>query len=106
MYLLFYFTGKPNVAATAELLPPNNCIPSNVITLFDELYLQELKEYYGRESFGTDETGSLHKGMTTSTIIGVTRKTFQFVIHVVPENKTKVGRLMDELTKCNKCLNL
>ena len=76
IYIFFYFTGKLNIYAASELLRTSNCISSDVILLFDEIYLQKCEEYFGGESFGTDEIGNLHKGMTTFTIIGLTRKTF------------------------------
>ena len=98
-----YFKGKLNVAATAERLRRNNCISSNVILIFDEVYLQKCEEYFGGESFGTDETGKLHKGMITFMIVGLT-KNVPYVIHAVPENKIEAGWLMDEIIKCIKCL--
>ena len=101
----FYLTGKLNVAATAELLRRNNCISSDVILIFDEVYLQKCEEYFGGESYGTDETGKLHKGMTTFMIVGLT-KNVPYVIHAVPENKIEAGWLMDELIKCIKVLHL
>ena len=105
IYILFYFTDKLNVTATAELLRTNDCMSSDVILLFDEVRLQKCEEYFGGESLGTDETGNLYKGMTTFMIIGRT-KNVPYVVHAVPENKIEAGWLMDELIKCIKCLHL
>ena len=101
----FYLTDKLNFAATAEPLQTNNCTSSNVILIFDEIYLQKCEEYFGGESFGTDETGNWHKGMTTFMNIGLT-KNAPCVIHTVPENKNEAEWLLDELIMCSKCLLL
>ena len=100
---IFDFTGKLNVAATAELLWTNICI-SGVVLLFDEVYLQKCEECFGRESVGTDETGNVCKGMTPLMIIIDLTKNFPYVIHAVPENKIEAGWLMGELFKWIKCL--
>ena len=97
-------TGKINVSATAEQLRLNDCISSDVVLLFDEVYLQKCEEYFAGESFGTDEAGNLHKGMMTFMIVGLT-KSVPYVINAVPENNLNADWLADEILKCIQCLH-
>ena len=97
-------TGKINVSATAEQLRLNDCISSDVVLLFDEVYLQKCEEYFAGELFGTDEAGNLHKGMMTFMIVGLT-KSVPYVINAVPENNLNADWLADEILKCIQCLH-
>ena len=97
-------TGKINVFATAEQLRLNDCISSDVVLLFDEVYLQKCEEYFAGESFGTDEAGNLHKGMMTFMIVGLT-KSVPYVLNAVPENNLNADWLADEILKCILCLH-
>ena len=100
---LVLLAGKIDVAATSELLRVNGCISSDVVLLFDEIYLQKSEEYFGGKSYGADEYGNLYKGMVAFMIIGVT-KSIPYVIHAVPENKIDARWLMEEILKCIHCL--
>ena len=104
IYASFFTLGGKlnNIAATSELLRTNNCIPSNVILLFDEVYLRNCDFFFGGDTFGTDESGISHKCMTALMTIGLTKNVL-YVINTVPENNTEAGWLMDDLIKCSKC---
>ena len=38
-------------------------ISTEVILIFDEIYLQKCEEYFGGRTFGVDERGEIFKGM-------------------------------------------
>ena len=105
IFFLLYYTDKLKTAATAEVLRNNDCISSDINLLLDEIYLQKCEEYFGGELFATDETGNLHKCMTTFMIIDLT-KNVPYVIHAFPENNIEACWLMDDLIKFMNSLHL
>ena len=46
-------------------------ISNYVIVTFDEMYLRKCEKYWGRETFGTDEYGELHKEVVYLIIVGL-----------------------------------
>lgn len=89
--------------ATATLLRNKNSISSDVVLMFDELYLQKCEEYVGGQTFGADEDGNLYKGMMTFMIVGIC-KNVPHVLHMAPENRIDASWLMEEILRCIQCL--
>ena len=104
-YHILYFAGKIDPIATVTLLRSNNSISSNVILIFDEIYLQKCKEYIGGQTFGEDKDGNLYKGMMTFMIIGI-GKNIHHVLHATPENRIDGSLLVEEILRCIHWLQL
>ena len=89
--------------AAANALLINDKISSDVILLFDEMYLEKCEEYVGGKSYGVDPDGNLFRGLVCFMIVGL-KKNVSFVIKSVPETKISGKMLQDELTDTIKTL--
>ena len=86
---LFSSTEYFDPVPTAKILKENGCISSDVILIFDEIYIQKSEEYFGGETFGTDEDGAMYNGLVCFMIIGLT-KTIPYVLYSLPK-KNLIG---------------
>ena len=71
---------------TAQALLQARTISTDVMLLFDEMYLQKTEEYVGGGSYGVDEEGNMYKGVICFMIVGL-RKNVSYVIKSVMETK-------------------
>ena len=83
-------TGSIDATAAAKALLINGNISSDVMLLFDEMYLVKCEEYVGGKSYGVDPDGNLFRGLVCFMIVGL-KNNVSFVIKSVPEIK-KVER--------------
>ena len=93
-------SGKIDSVTPLKALKENGSISEDVISLFDEMYLQKSEEYVGGETVGTDEDGELYKGVLCFVIIGLKRN-IPYIISTVPEKKLVVNGLkMNYFAEC------
>lgn len=100
---LISFSGNIDSVKAARTLLENGSISSDVVLIFDEMYLQKCEEYVGGESYGADEEGNLYKGLVCFMIVGL-KENVPFIIKSVPEIKISGDFLQDELKKCIQTL--
>lgn len=98
-----FSSGYIDPVQTAKILKENGCISSDVILIFDEIYIQKSEEYFGGETFGTDEDGAMYNGLVCFMIIGLT-KTIPYVLYSLPKKNLKGDWLRDAILKCIKTL--
>lgn len=89
--------------ATAKILKENDKISSDVILIFDEIYIQRREEYCGGECFGVDENGDLHNGVVCFMIVGLTRN-IPYVLQSIPKQNLNGNWLRDAILKCIETL--
>ena len=53
-----------------KALIESGSISTEVIVIFDEIYLQKCEKYFGGETFGVDEIGEIFKGMVSLCLWG------------------------------------
>ena len=63
--------GNVDSIASLKAFQENDSISSDVILIFDEIYLQNCEEFCGSESFGTDDKGNPCKGMVWIMVVGL-----------------------------------
>ena len=96
-------SGKLDVSAVAKALKESGSISTDVIVIFDEIYLQKCEEYFGGETFGVDENGDIFKGMLCFMLVGLKSNT-PFIIKCVPEREVNGDFVMNNLKECLQCL--
>ena len=89
-------SGKIDAISSVKMLREKGKISSDIILIFDEIYLQKCEEFSGGESFGADESGCLYKGMVCFMIIGL-KNNIPYVIKACPENEINGEWLKDQL---------
>ena len=94
-----YFTGNIDTAKAAKMLLDSGSISSDVLILFNEIYIQRNEEYVGGVSYGANEQGQLHKGVVCFMIIGL-KSNLLYVIRSVPETNIKEEWLQGEILSC------
>ena len=87
--------------ASALLL--NGSISTDIVLLFDEMYLQKCEEYVGGESYGADKEGNLYKGVVCFMIVGL-KENVPYVIKSLPETKISGELLQGEIINCIRSL--
>ena len=97
-------SGKLDVSAVAKALKESGSISTDVIVIFDEIYLQKCEEYFGGETFGVDENGEIFKGMLCFMLVGLKSNT-PFIIKCVPEREVNGDFVMNNLKECLQCLH-
>lgn len=63
--------GKIDTFSSLKALLANGSISSDVILIFDEIYLQKCEEYSCGQSLGSDEEGNLYKGLVCFMVVGL-----------------------------------
>ena len=81
------------------MLLDNGSNSSDVMLLFNEIYIQRSEEYVGGLSYEADEQGQLHKGVECFIIIGL-KSNVPYVIRSVPETNIKGEWLQGEILSC------
>ena len=61
--------GNIDTLKAAKLLLENSSISKDIVVLFDEIYLQKCKEYYGGDVFGSNINNELYKSTMCFMII-------------------------------------
>ena len=85
--------------ASSKLLKDGGKISSDVILMFNELYLQKCKEFREGETIGADETGDFYKGLICFMIVGL-KSNIPFVVRAVPGyKKSQVRGFKKRLTQ-------
>ena len=79
-------------------------ISEDVILNLDSIYLQKSAEYFGGDTFRTNEDGDLYKGMLCFMIVGL-KNSIPCVIKSVPEKELRCQVIKDSLTECLKILH-
>ena len=97
-------SGKLDVSAVAKALKESGSISTDVIVIFDEIYLQKCEEYFGGGTFGVDENGEMFKGMLCFMLVGLKSNT-PFIIKCVPEREVNGDFVMNNLKECLQCLH-
>ena len=77
-------------------------ISGDVILILDEIYLQKSEEYFGGDTFRTNE--DLYKGMLCFMIVGLGRS-IPCVFKSVPEKELRGQFIKDPLIECLKILH-
>ena len=94
-----FLAGDIDTAKAAESLLRSGSISTDVMLLFDEIYVQKSEEYVGGASYGADEQGQLYKGVVCFMIIGL-KSNLPYVIRSVPEINIKGEWLKGEILSC------
>ena len=79
-----------------SLLKENGSLSTDVIVMFDEIYLQKGEQYSGGELIGSDAAGNLYKGIMCFMIVGL-KSNVPFVVKSVPETGLSSSWLEDEI---------
>ena len=87
---LLHKTASTNVgtAAVTTALKQQGRISEDVILILDEIYHQKSAEYFGGDTFRTNEDGDLYKGMLCFMIVGL-KNSIPCVIKIVPEKELR-----------------
>ena len=93
-----------SVSAVAKALKESVSISTDVIVIFDEIYLQKCEEYFDGETFGVDENGEIFKGMFCFMLVDLKNNT-PFIIKCVPEREVNGDFVMNNLKECLQCLH-
>ena len=79
-----------------KLLLQQNKIGKDIVLLADEMYLQKGMQYQGGKLIGSDEDGTLYKGIMVFMIVSL-MKSIPFVIKAVPEVSVDGGWLRNHI---------
>ena len=103
---LLHKTASSNVgtAAVTTALKQQGRISENVILILDEIYHQKSAEYFGGDTFRTNEGWDLYKGMLCFMILGL-KNSIPCVIKSVPEKELRCQFIKDSLIECLKILH-
>ena len=55
--------GKLDVSAVLKALKESGSISTDVVVIFDEIYLHKYEEYFDGEALGVDENAEIFNGM-------------------------------------------
>ena len=91
-------SGQLDSIISAKLLEDSGRISSDVILMFDEIYLQKCEEFSGGEIIGADETCDLYKGLICFMIVGL-KSNIPFVVRGVPKKKSQVSGFKKKLNQ-------
>ena len=72
---------------------------TDVVLLFDEVYLQKDSQYQDGKLVGADNEGNLYKGVMTF-MINSLKKPIPFVIKAIPEIKIEGKWLSEHIDNC------
>ena len=92
--------GKIDALKSLKILRENGTITTDVILMFDEMYLQNV----GGELAGVDEYGELLQGIISFMIVGL-KQSIPYVVKALPEKKLYGEWLKSELLNCLNTLH-
>ena len=79
-----------------KALKESESTSTDVIVIFDEIYLQKCEEYFGRKTFDVDEIGEIFKGMLSLMLVGL-KSNNHFIINCVPEKEVNLYFVLNNL---------
>ena len=97
--MFLFSTGSIDPVASAKILKENGKISSDVILIFDEIYIQRCEEYSGGASFGVDENNILYNGVVCFMIVGLATN-IPYVLQSIPKQNLVGDWLRDAILKC------
>ena len=97
-------SGNVGTEAVTTSLKQQGHISEDVILILDEIYHQKSAEYFGGDTFRTNEDGDLYKGMLCFMIVGL-KNSIPCVINSVPEKELRCQLIKDSLIECLKILH-
>ena len=103
---LLHKTASSNVgtAVVTTALKQQGRISENVILILDEIYHQKSAEYFGGDTFRTNEDWDLYKGMLCFMFLGL-KNSIPCFIKSVPEKELRCQFIKDSLIECLKILH-
>ena len=103
---LLHKTASSNVgtAAMTTALKQQGRISEDVIMILDQIYLQKSAEYFGGDTFRTNEDGDLYNGMLCFMIVRL-KNSIPCVIKSIQEKELSGQFIEDHLIECLKILH-
>ena len=92
-------SGGVDAIKSITKLMENGEMSSDIVLIFDEMYLQKEEQYNNGSLIGCDENGDFYKGIVVFMVAGL-KKSIPYLIKSCPEKSISGTWLSDEINNC------